>query len=98
MGLTENDILKLEIALEKAFSSCSTDTNALAEFCVYGETYPADALRYMGQLGDTQFTDRMSGDYQEYQVVQADGKLWLVWGDDPEVEGNVWVLPIWQYL
>jgi hypothetical protein len=98
MELTENDILRLEIALVKAFESFSTDANALVEFCNYGDTFPADSLKYMGQFGDTQFTDRIRGDYQEYQVVQADGKLWLVWGDDPEVDGNVWVLPIWQYL
>jgi hypothetical protein len=98
MVLTEDDVLRLETALERAFESCSTDTNALAEFCNDGKTFQTSKLKHMGQFGKTESTKHINGKRDEYQVVKANKKLWLVWGDDPEANGKTWVLPIWRYM
>jgi hypothetical protein len=94
MELTSDCVEKLEKALNKIRGSGHT----LSEFCSDGVSYSKNDFEYLGQFGKTEFTDRVHGDHLEYQIAMADDKLWLIWGEDPEIDGNIWLLPIWMYI
>lgn len=98
MELTENDIFQLEATLNRVLSMCDTDYQTLIDFCVGGETFCEEDIEYVGQFGELQFMDQIVGGCREYQVLHADEKLWIFWGDDPKLDGYIWALPIWKYM